>query len=138
MLVLINNQGRGVRLPVAQIKRAGVRALPKQKADELVVGCAGAEHDALWLLSTQGYAKWLTIKQVVLAGEANPTGTVLLRRRGEICHGVLAPQNPQWVITNTRLLRLDPQATPYDEAASQSMHQTIKLQGDEQLLSGVS
>lgn len=138
MLVLINNQGRGVRLPVAQIKRAGVRALPKQKADELVVGCAGAENDALWLLSTQGYAKWLTIKQVALASEANPAGAVLLRRRGEICHGVLAPQNPHWVMTSRRLLRLDPQATPHDETDNLSMYELLKLKGDEQLLNGLS
>jgi hypothetical chaperone protein len=134
MLLLVNNQGRGVRLPVAQIKRTGVRMLPKQKADELVIGCAAADNAALWLVSTQGYAKWLELKQIAPASETNPTGAALVRRRGEICQGLIAPQSPLWALTSTRLVRLDPQATPHDEADNQGMHQALKLTGAEQLL----
>lgn len=133
-LLLLNNLGRAVRCAVAAIKRAGVRSYHKQKSDELVGGCAVGDGAWIWLLTTEGYAKWLPVEQVALTGEGNSAGSVVVRRRGEICATVQPGDQPQWVMTSARLLLLDPQRTPREAVGALTMHSALRLAAGERIL----
>jgi hypothetical protein len=133
-LLVATGNGRATRVPVDGIRRTGTRAIQKQKADELAGGASVAPGDALWLLSSEGYAKWLPADQVSPAPEGNTPGVVVLRRRGEICGMVATSHAPVWVLTTTRLIQVDPAMTPRDKTPSLAMHRALKLDKDEQAL----
>jgi hypothetical protein len=134
-LLLMTSSGRATRVPVESIRRTGTRAIQKQKADELAGGASLGLDDQLWVLSSEGYAKWLPAALVPAAPEGNTPGAVVLRRRGEIC-GIIATQSaPTWVLTTMRLAPVEPVATPCDQALSLAMHRALKLNKGEQVLS---
>ncbi len=144
-LVLVNSLGRGVRWPVEGVRRTGSRVIAKSKTDELIGGCSGGSEAAFWLISTDGYAKWVQADHTPLALErspqstspqsALPPSTLLVRRRGLIC-GLVAARSPEpvWVLTTTRLLCIDPAATPRDPAESTTMDKAIELGKGEAVL----
>lgn len=132
-LLLINNLGRALRLPVTTIKRAGLRLYQKQKGDELVGGCALAEEGWVWLLTTDGYAKWLAVAQVPLASAENLAGGVVVRRRGEVITLVLPTNQPLWVLTTRQLVALDPQSTLREPVGALTMHPALKLAAGERI-----
>ena len=137
-LVLVNNLGRAVRWPLEAVRRTGSRVIAKSKTDELIGGCGARDETAFWLLSADGYAKWVHAAHIPLALErapqstssqsALPPSTLLVRRRGFIC-GLVAASNPDpvWVITTSRLLHIDPAATPHEGVESATMHKVIEL-----------
>jgi DNA gyrase/topoisomerase IV subunit A len=126
-VVLVNSAGRAVRLPVEAVRRTGTRIIQKQKADDIIGGFGVHEDDWLWLLASEGYAKWLRAGQLALSSEGNIQGAVLMRRRGDICGVVQCADRPIQALTSTRLVPLDPQTTPQDEADSLAMHKALKL-----------
>lgn len=132
-LVLINNVGRAVRLPIEAVRRTGTRAFHKAKSDEIIGGYAVQADDRLWLLSSEGYAKWLGIDQVPLTAEGGP-GTAVVRRRGGLCGTLAQVDRPVWVITSTRLVTLDAGATPQAIGDVQGMQQVLKLNKGERVV----
>ena len=139
-MVLINNLGRAVRLPVDPLRRTGSRIFAKQKTDEIIGGTSVGHEEWLWLISSEGYTKWLNAAQVPLAQEASAQNsssqsTSIVRRRGELCAVISAPNTrPVWAITSTRLLPIDPNATLRVDAESIAMHKTLSLAAGEQVL----
>jgi hypothetical chaperone protein len=133
-LLLMTGSGRATRMPVESIRRTGTRAIQKQKADELAGGASLGLDDQLWVLSSEGYAKWLPAALVPAAPEGNMPGAVVIRRRGEICGASTAPWAPVWILTTTRLIPVAPAETPHDQAQSLAMHRALKLNKGEQVL----
>ncbi|MCX6048141.1 MAG: Hsp70 family protein [Chloroflexi bacterium] len=138
-IVLANNLGRAVRVPVDTIRRTGSRIMPKQKNDEIIGGYAVDADSWLWLLSTEGYTKWLCAGQLPIATEASPQALSIVRRRGEIC-GLIRPgaATAIWAISSARVIPLDPEATPRAIAESTAMHKTITLAAKEQVVGIIS
>lgn len=124
-LVLLTAHGRGLRMPAAAIRRTGTRALHKPKADELVAGCAVAAGTWLWLLASEGYARWLNATEIPVAAEGGP-GAVVARRRGSICGAWAEPADPVWALTELGLFPLDPNHTPRAHNGL-GMHRAAKL-----------
>ncbi len=134
-IVVANNLGRAVRVPLDAIRRTGSRIMPKQKHDALIGGYAVAANSWLWLISTEGYTKWVGAGQLPIATEANPQGLSIVRRRGEIC-GIAMPGAPAsvWAISSSRVIPLDPEATPRATTESTAMHKALTLAPSEQVL----
>lgn len=131
-IALVTSSGRGLRIPVATIRRTGTRLIHKAKSDDLVFAAGVDEQQSLWLLTTQGYAKSLPAAAIPLGeGEA---GAVVVRRRGELIGGVGDGVASVAVISNQQLRTLDPSATPRAEAEPLSMHKALTLAQGEVVL----
>jgi hypothetical chaperone protein len=125
-LALFTASGRAIRLPGESIRRTGTRALHKQKADDLVAGCGVTGDTQLWLLASEGYAKWVAADQILRNADGGQGG-LIVRRRGEICAAVVEPGDRLHALTTAHLAPLQPASTPQDEGDSLSMHRVIKL-----------
>ncbi len=134
-IVLLNQLGRAVRVPVDNIRRTGSRIMSKQKNDEILAGYAVDDKSWLWLLSTEGYAKWLAVTQMPIATEATPQGLAVVRRRGIICGLTMPAANtPTCAISSARAIPIDPNATPRATAESVVMHKALALLPKEHVL----
>ncbi|RIK39392.1 MAG: hypothetical protein DCC55_18165, partial [Chloroflexi bacterium] len=131
-LALITATGRGLRIPVELIRRTGTRVFHKQKSDEIIGAQAVTATDWLWLLASEGWAKWLCTGEIPQA-DAGGQGSVVVRRRGQLCG--LVGEECEWVrlLTTARLLVVDPHNTPRED--SLSMHRTVRMSKGEQVLS---
>jgi hypothetical chaperone protein len=125
-LVLVSSSGRGVRWPMDEVRRTGLRLFHKAKADELIGGWAGDERSEAWLLSSSGYASWLQAGQIPLT-TTNSQGALVVRRRGALCAVVPSAVNGLWAVTTSRLLSLNPSATPSPTDDPLAMHKACTL-----------
>jgi hypothetical chaperone protein len=132
-VAVLTAAGRGLRVPIETIRRTGTRLLHRQKSDEIVAGQAVNDDEWLWLLASEGYAYWLKATNIPLAAEGGQ-GSTVVRRRGDLCGWVAEGATPVRLLTFSRLIPLDPAATPRPADGAQSMHKALKLAKGEAVL----
>jgi hypothetical chaperone protein len=131
-LALVTASGRALRIPAYLVRRTGTRVLHKQKSDEIIGGQAGTSADWLWLLSSEGWAKWLCAARIPVGAGGTP-GSIVMRRRGQLCGLGAAEDAPVRLLTTAQMILADPQSIPRED--SLSMHRVVKLSKGEQVLS---
>jgi hypothetical chaperone protein len=130
-VALVTAAGRALRLPATLVRRTGTRLLQKQKIDEIIGGQAVTAIDWLWLLTSEGCAKWLCASHIP-AGVGGEQGALVVRRRGPLC-GLLAEEEaPVRLLTTEHMIPVDPHRIPRED--SLSMHRVVKLGKGDQVL----
>lgn len=130
-VALVTASGRALRLPAALIRRTGTRVLQKSRSDEIIGGQAVTASNWIWLLASEGWAKWLCAAHIP-AGAGGEQGTPVVRRRGQLCGLVAAEDAQVRLLTTAQLLPVDPHTIPRED--SLSMHRVVKLEQGEQVL----
>lgn len=135
--VAVDNAGRGARVEVGTVPRAGLRLLQKRKTGELVAGLGTSADGDLLLLSTTGYGTRISAGNVPLVDKAKPTGAALVRRKGEVCDGHrLVQQSKLWALTTERLVPIQlPDAATMSDDGLMTMEPLVPLSKGEQAMS---
>ncbi len=138
-LVAIDNAGRGAKVAVGKVPRAGLRLLQKRKSGELVSGLAAADNADLLLLSASGFSSHVNVAKIPTVNKQKPTGTVLVPRTKDICAVYpVADHASPWVLTTKRLLPLDSKANEggnfYDDEGLLTLSMAVELNEDEVVL----
>ena len=142
-LLLTNSKGQGVVVGSGSVPRAGMRALPKRKGDDLIGAFSLQEAVVIEVVSSVGYAANWRIGLEDLSQILSKPRALLARRRGEICYVGNQPTNSRlWLVTSKRLLPLSTSSPAREERAEGKlplqMQQIAGLQRGEAVLSALN
>jgi hypothetical protein len=127
ILLTADETGRALRAAVSGVSIQGTHVM-NVSGNERVTGALVLGPDAeLLVVSEDGYGKRIPAAWVPLAEKPNVKGRGLISRRP--LREVVArhPDAAHWVVTATRLARLDLDRAPVEEALSLKAHRLVKL-----------
>ncbi len=134
-LVVVTDNGRGVRLPLAKLPHVGGIVF-NRKADELLVGavCAGSDEQML-LATADGYGRRLLPAFVPAVERLNSRGRSILARTPVRGLAVVGVGKPTWLVTTERIVCVDSNRLPLEDATRS--HRLLKLQPGEVVVTPV-
>ena len=125
-VVVITEGGRAARVDVRGISVQGSQVVNRPKADRVIQALTVRPEERLLLLTPSGHARRITVSDLPQPDSKTRAISVMARR--PVCGVALEGADAGiWAVTSKRLILLDPQSIPLEDASSKKTHPICKL-----------
>jgi DNA gyrase/topoisomerase IV subunit A len=133
-MVLLSDNGRGVRYPVDSLPTHGIQAYNRRDDERLFVVIAGEADHELALITSEGFGKRFEVDSIPEPPKMNSRGRVIVSRKPVVGMVKIAQDRAVFGMTGQALIPLDPFQLPLDIPTTTKSYLISEMRSSEPLL----